>query len=211
VFSFPIFCTVYLAPLSLADFPLRWCRFSEAQCRPDSATLWIRGRQSAELPVSQTAHVHRTEFQAIGFSVASCRHPKPTLLICVLCFFAVHIPSTRILIPRPERSSGGWPSSEERPSFAHALANFVRTQTLIPRVALQVLLPIFLLLLVLQFAAGFPLCSLTSSALCSCCLLSPAQLLSVCCLCALLVCELLQEEAGVVLELPDKKARGFRV
>jgi hypothetical protein len=152
VFAFPIFCTVYLALLSLADFPLRWCRFGEAWCRPDSATLWIRGRQSAELPVSQSAHVHRTEFQAIVFSVASSHRPgrapavrlqaraKPTPLICVLCFFAAHIPSAPILRPHPERSSGGWPSSEERPSFARALANFIRTQTLIPRATLQVLL-----------------------------------------------------------------------
>jgi hypothetical protein len=65
---------------------------------------------------------------------------KPTLSICVLCFFVVHIPSALILRPRPECSSGGWPSSEERPSFARALANFIRTQTLIPRAALQVLL-----------------------------------------------------------------------
>jgi hypothetical protein len=152
VFSFPIFYTIYLALLSLADFPLWWCRFGKAWCRPNSATLWIRGRQSAKLPVSQTAYVHRTEFQAIGFSVTSSRRPgrapvvrlqaraKPTPLICVLCFFVAHIPSTPILRPRPERSSGGWPSCEERPSFARALANFVRTQTLILRAAA----PIFL-------------------------------------------------------------------
>jgi hypothetical protein len=96
--------------------------------------------------------VHRTEFQAIGFSVASSRRPgrapavrlqaraKPTPSIYILCFFVAHIPSAPILRPCPERSSGGCPSSEERPSFAHALANFVRTQTLIPCAAFQVLL-----------------------------------------------------------------------
>jgi hypothetical protein len=55
------------------------CRFSSSvvliRCWPDSATLWICGRQSAELPVSQTARMHRTEFQAISFSVASSRCP----------------------------------------------------------------------------------------------------------------------------------------
>jgi hypothetical protein len=33
-----------------------------------------------------------------------------------------------------------WPASEERPSFARALANSARTRILIPRAALQVLL-----------------------------------------------------------------------
>jgi hypothetical protein len=102
--------------------------------------------------VSQSAHVHQTEFQAIVFSVASSHRPgrapavrlqaraKPTPLIYVLCFFAAHIPSAPILRPHPERSSGGWPSSEERSSLARALANFVQTQALIPCAMLHVLL-----------------------------------------------------------------------
>jgi hypothetical protein len=39
---------------------------------------------------------------------------------------------------------GGWPSSEERPSFTRALANFVQTQILIPRAALSAAALIFL-------------------------------------------------------------------
>jgi hypothetical protein len=85
-YSFPIFCAVYLVLLSLADFPLRWCWFGEARCRPDSATLWICGRQSAELSVSQTARVHRTDFQAIGFSVASSCRPGCGLVFSSIRF-----------------------------------------------------------------------------------------------------------------------------
>jgi hypothetical protein len=76
-------------------------------------------------------------FGVLLWSCSSCSPAGPSQANSFdLLFVFLHCAHSACSCPQ----TGGWPTSEERPSFTRALANSVRTRILIPRAALQVLL-----------------------------------------------------------------------